>query len=123
MEVVKQSAGYTLQCQVGAAWALVRKCDHARLMGADLERLLSGHKLDLLRSLLGRNVQPGDPECQWTLPDAAYVGEHLIVALISGCVQQPRTKPLPIAELHGLLQLGTGCLPPYTSTQDATSFG
>lgn len=115
------SAYFTLQQQAGAAWLLVRKFDHARMVGADLEAPLTGHRQDLLCSLLGREVQPGDLELQWTLPDAAYVAEHLIVALISGCVPLPRTKPLAIAELPGLVPFGSGCLPPCTSTPCASA--
>lgn len=111
--------GFTLQNQTGAAWWLVRKLDIARAVKADLEKPLKGSNLALLCSLLGRDVQPGDPECQWTLMDAAYVAEHLIVALISGCVPLPRTKPLPIGELPNLVPFGSGCLPPYTSMVQA----
>lgn len=110
---------FTLQHQAGAAWQLVRKYDRAQISAADIEKPLTGHMQGLLCSLLGRQVLPGDPECQWTLADAAYVAESLMVALISGCVPGPRSQPLAIDELPGLVPFGSGCLPPYTSKSGA----
>ena len=114
---IEQGQRFTLQMQVAGAWKLVQARSHAQAVDLDCAGSpMSEGKLWWLSMLVGRDVREGDPEHAWTILDAAYVAEFLIVALISGCVPMPRTQPLPIAELHALLDLGTGCLPPYTST-------
>ena len=101
---------FTLVMQTGAAWMLVRGYDK---LGPEVDRTLPlrGVKLGYLESLLGRHLLPGDPALLWTLLEAVYVAERLIVALISGCVPMPRTAHFPIAELPALGLFGTGCLP------------
>ena len=56
-----------------------------------------------LERLLGRHIAPDDPAREWALYDAICVAQHLMRALISGCVPLPRTQPLPPGELPTLL--------------------
>ena len=108
---------FTLARQTAAAWLLVRKYDQAVVLDALTDKPLSGVRLEYVANLLGRRLLPDDLARLWTLAEAAYVAERLIVALISGCVPMPRTAHLPITELLALGLFGTGCLPHGATVQ------